>query len=137
MTRALACALLVTGVVAAPAHASDASVRQTFRAGLSATQPGDFHSRARLVTKTIARLRADHATTPAGQQARRLAIGGYLWALWALRSQIRFLEHDSGEVKMAARDAGHADQCWIRAATRLRRAGALLGVHVGLVAGGF
>jgi hypothetical protein len=36
---------------------------------------------------------------------------------------------------MAARDAAHANRCWIRAAARLRAAGKALGVPVGLVNG--
>ena len=134
MTRALVCASAAL-LLAGPASASDETVRQSFRAGLAATHPGEFHARARLVTRTLERLRHDHATAATGREARRLAIGGYLWALWGLRAQIAFLEHDSGEVAMAARDAAHADLCWIRAAKRLRAAGKALGVPVGLVNG--
>jgi hypothetical protein len=135
MRRVLACATAASLLAAASAQAGDTTVRQAFRAGLVATHPGDFHVRARLVSRTLERLRHDRASSAPAREGRRLAIGGYLWALWGLRAQIAFAEHDSGEVVMAARDAGHADRCWIRAATRLRRAGKALGVPVGLVNG--
>jgi len=133
MKITLACAAAL--LLAAQASASDKTLRDSFRAGLAATRPGEFHARARLVTRTIERLRHDHAVTPTGRTARRRALGGYLWALWGLRAQIAFVEHDSGEVAMAARDAARADRCWIHAAARLRAAGKALGVPVGLVNG--
>jgi|1185.fasta_scaffold387425_2 hypothetical protein len=134
MTRALVCASAAL-LLAAPASASDQTVRQTFRAGLAATHPGDFHVRARAVRQTLGKLRRDRPSSRSGQEGRRLAIGGYLWALWALRAQIEFVDEDSGQVAEATRDAARADRCWLHAAPRLRAAGEALGVPVGLVNG--
>lgn len=133
MRCALVCAAAL--LLAAPASASDETVRQSFHAGLAATHPGEFHARARLVIRTLERLRHDHATTATGRDARRLAIGGYLWALWGLRAQIEFVDEDSGQVAEATRDSARADRCWLHAAPRLRAAGSALGVPVGLVNG--
>lgn len=135
MTRVLACASAAALLAAAPAQAGDSSLRQAFRAGLTATRPGDFHGRARLVRQTLERLRHDDASSPSGREGRRLAVGGYLWALWGLRAQIEFVDEDSGQVAEATRDAARADRCWLHAAPRLRAAGKALGVPVGLVNG--
>ncbi len=134
MTRALVCATAAL-FLAGPASASDETVRQSFHAGLVATHPGEFHARARLLTRMLKRLRHDDASSPSGREARRLAIGGYLWALWGLRAQIEFVDEDSGQVAEATRDAARADRCWLQAAPRLRAAGKALGVRVGLVNG--
>ena len=135
MTRALACAAAAALLAAAPAQAGDSTVRHVFRAGLVATHPGEFHARARLVRRTLERLRHDHASSPSGREARLDAIGGYLWALWGLRAQIEFVDEDSGQLAEATRDAARADRCWLHAAPRLRAAGQALGVPVGLVNG--
>jgi hypothetical protein len=121
--RALACvlaALVFTGT-------ADAGVRHTFRSGLAAVQTGDYHVRARAARHTIARLRAEHAPPS--------AIGGFMWALWALRAQIEFVDNDSGRLAEATRDAARADRCWMHAGRLLRAAGSALGVPVGLVNG--
>ena len=123
MTRAIVC--VVAALVIAPA--ADAGVRSTFRSGLGSVQTGDYHVRARAARHTIARLRAEHAPPR--------AIGGFMWALWALRAQIEFVDDDSGRLAEATLDAARADRCWMHAARLLREAGSALGVPVGLVNG--
>jgi Fic family protein len=80
---------------------------------------------------TLASLRRDHASTAAERRARSLAIEGFEATLKGVRSQLDFVENDSGNVAAATRDARRADRYLARGASRLRAAGAALGIHIG------
>jgi hypothetical protein len=85
--------------------------------------------------RTLATLRHDHASTPAGRRAKRLAIDGFEWTRKGVRSLLDFEENDSGNVAAATRDAIRADRFLKNGANRLRSAGTLLGIRVGRIAG--
>ncbi len=81
--------------------------------------------------RTLARLRAVRATTP----ARNLAIRGFASTLRGLGSQLAFIQNDSGNIEAATRGAKRADRSLERGANLLRAAGRALGVQVGTLNG--
>jgi hypothetical protein len=86
--------------------------------------------RAELV-QLLAHLRRAHATTASGRRGRELALQGFEATLEGTKSQLDFVENDSGEVAAATRDAKRADRYLRLGAARLRAAGHALGVRVG------
>ena len=73
--------------------------------------------------RTLAALTADRAKTGAERSAKRLAIAGVRSWLRGLESQIAFVENDSGNLPVAARDAHRAFHARLVGANLLRRAG--------------
>jgi hypothetical protein len=86
--------------------------------------------RAQLV-ELVAHLRRAQGTTASARRGRVLALQGFEATLEGTRSQLDFIENDSGEVAAATRDAKRADRYLRLGAARLRAAGEVLGVRVG------
>ena len=115
---------------------SDASIKRHLLRGIN--QIRTTRDRAELhakLVRTLASLRRDHSSTPAERRARGLAIEGFAATLKGVRSQLDFMENDSGNVAAATRDARRADRYLSRGASRLRAAGAALGIRVGKLSG--
>jgi hypothetical protein len=87
------------------------------------------------LARTLASLRHDRGSTPAGRRAKRLAIEGFDLTRKGVRSLLDFEENDSGNVAAATRDAIRADRFLARGANRLRAAGSVLGIRVGRLLG--
>jgi outer membrane murein-binding lipoprotein Lpp len=85
--------------------------------------------------QTLAAVKADHPETAAEQRAKPLAIAGLRSWLRGLESQIAFVENDSGNLPVATRDAKRAYHARLIGSNRLRRAGKLLGVRIGMLSG--
>jgi len=83
------------------------------------------------LVRLLAHLRRTHATTASARRGRELALEGFEATLRGVRSQLDFIENDSGEVAAATRDAKRADRYLRLGAARLRAAGQVLGVRVG------
>jgi hypothetical protein len=79
----------------------------------------------------VAHLRRLHGTTASARRARELALKGFEATLEGIKSEIEFIENDSGQVAEATRDAKRADLYLRRGANRLRAAGRALGIRVG------
>jgi hypothetical protein len=93
-----------------------------------------MHDRKRLraeLVRLTAHLRRLHGTTPSARRARELALQGFEATLEGTRSQLDFIENDSGEVAAATRDAKRADRFLRRGANWLRAAGQALGIRIG------
>jgi hypothetical protein len=82
---------------------------------------------------TLARVRSDRASTAAERRARTLAIQGFQSTLKGVRSQLDFIENDSGNIAAATRDAIRADRYLKRGAKSLRAAGQALGIRIGRI----
>jgi hypothetical protein len=101
----------------------NASIRRDLERGV--TQVRTTHDRKQLraeLLRTLARLRGDDASTPAGRRARRLAVAGFAATLRGVQSQIDFVDNDSGNVAAATRDAIRADRFLARGGRLLRAA---------------
>ena len=83
------------------------------------------------LVRLLAHLRRTQATTASARRGRELALEGFEATLRGVRSQLDFIENDSGEVAAATRDAKRADRYLRLGAARLRAAGQVLGVRVG------
>ena len=94
--------------------------------------PSALHTK---LERTLAAVRADRPQSAAERRAKRLAIAGVRSWLRGLESQIAFVENDSGNLPIAARDAKRAYHARLVGANLLRRAGGLLGIHVGVLSG--
>jgi len=95
-------------------------------------EPRALHTK---LERTLAAVRADRPQSAAERQAKRLAIAGVRSWLRGLESQIAFVENDSGNLPVAARDAKRAYHARLVGANLLRRAGDLLGIHIGMLSG--
>jgi len=84
---------------------------------------------------TLAGLRGARTSTAAEHRAKALAIRGLVLTRKAVRSQLDFIDKDSGEVAAATRDARRADRFFALGAARLRAAGAALGIRIGKIRG--
>jgi hypothetical protein len=117
-------------------RASDASIERHLLRGVA--QIRTTHDRTKLhaeLRRTLANLRRDHGSTAAARRARRLAIEGFESTLRGIRSQLDFVENDSGNVAAATRDARRADRYLSKGANRLRAAGSTFGIRVGKLSG--
>jgi hypothetical protein len=85
------------------------------------------------LARTLAGLRSARPSTAAERRARALAIEGLVLTRRAVRSELDFIDKDSGEVAAATRDARQADRFFALGATRLRAAGAALGIRIGKI----
>jgi hypothetical protein len=118
--------VLVAVVVLAGCGSSadpNASIRRDLERGV--TQIRTTHDRKQLraeLLRTVARLRRDEASTPAGRRARTLALAGFAATLRGVQSQIDFVDNDSGNVAAATRDAILADRFLARGGRLLRAA---------------
>jgi hypothetical protein len=124
--------------IAAPASASDATLKRTFVRGVAQLQAQNAPVPARRDAQlqvTLRRLRADRPSTAAGRRGRELALEGFAWMRRRVQAQLRLIRNDSGNVEAAIRDAMEADRCLRRAAPLLRAAGRAFGVHVGKLDG--
>jgi hypothetical protein len=83
------------------------------------------------LVRLVEHLRRAHATTASARRGRELALQGFEATLQGTRSQLDFIENDSGNVAAATRDAKRADHYLRLGATRLRAAGQALGVRIG------
>ena len=123
---ALACLALVAGC--GSSADPNASIRRDLERGVA--QIRDTRDRKQLraeLLRTVARLRRDDASTPAGRRARRLGLAGFLATLRGVQSQIDFVDNDSGNVAAATRDAVRADRFLARGTRLLRAARRALG----------
>jgi Fic family protein len=110
---------------------SDTSIKKHLLRGVA--QIRTTRDRAELhakLVRTLASLRRDRASTAAERRARTLAIEGFEATLKGVRSQLDFVENDSGNVAAATRDARRADRYLALGASRLRAAGAALGIRI-------
>src|SRR5919109_839524 len=132
--RRLSAAWLLSLVLASGcgSSTSDAAIKRHLLRGVA--QVRTTHDRAELhakVVRTLASLRHDHASTAAARRARTLAIEGFEATLKGVRSQLDFIENDSGNVAAATRDARRADRYLALGRKNLRAAGAALGIRLG------
>ena len=95
-------------------------------------EPRVLHTK---LERTLAAVRADRPQSAAERRAKRLAIAGVRAWLRGLESQIAFVENDSGNLPVATRDAKRAYHARLVGANFLRRAGDLLGIHIGMLSG--
>ncbi|HYZ77454.1 MAG TPA: hypothetical protein VE596_08775 [Gaiellaceae bacterium] len=131
MRRRWAAGLLSLVLAAGCGSSSDASIKKHLLRGVA--QIRTTRDRAELhakLVRTLANLRRDHASTAAERRARRLAIEGFEATLKGVRSQLDFVENDSGNVAAATRDARRADRYLALGASRLRAAGMALGIRI-------
>ena len=116
---------------AAPAPA-DLSIEQDLRRGVGEIRVTRDRKKLRAeLVQLVAHLRRAHGTTASGRRGRVLALQGFEATLEGIRSQLDFIENDSGEVAAATRDAKRADHYLRRGANRLRAAGQVFGIHIG------
>jgi len=80
--------------------------------------------------RVVARLRATRGSTSVVERARAAALAGFVLTRKGVRSQIDFMENDSGEVEAATVHARRADLYLKRGANRIRAAGAALGLRI-------
>jgi hypothetical protein len=118
-------ALVAVVLLAGCGSSSDpnASIRRDLERGVA--QIRTTHDRKQLraeLLRTLAQLRRDDASTPAGRRARRLAVAGFVATLRGVQSQIDFVDNDSGNVAAATRDAIRADRFLARGSRLLRAA---------------
>jgi hypothetical protein len=107
----------------------DAAVRATLLRGLAQIRAS--HDDQKLhdeLVRTLATLREEHAATPAGRAARRLAIRGFAATVAGVQSRLDFTLNDSGNVEAATRDALSADRHLARGRRLLRAAARALGI---------
>jgi hypothetical protein len=111
---------------------SDAEVKASLLRGVAQIRGShDAHRRHAQLGRTLARLRAERASTAAGRRAKSLAVRGFTSTLKGINSEIAFAENDSGEIEAATRDARRADHYLNRGANLLRAAGRALNVRIG------
>jgi hypothetical protein len=123
--------ILLVAFAAGCGSSPDASIKRHLLLGVA--QIRTTRDRAKLhaeLVRTLAGLRRDHASTAAARRARSLAIAGFEATLRGVRSQLDFMENDSGNVAAATRDARRADRYLARGAKLLRAAGAALGIRI-------
>jgi hypothetical protein len=130
----LAVALAGCGSSAPERPADDARIRQELIRGVGQirTVP-DRHELNRELALIVAHLGRLRDSTARAGRARVLAIEGFGLTIKGTTHQLYFAEHDSGEVAAATRDAALADRFLTRGANRLRAAGRLLGIRIGLL----
>jgi hypothetical protein len=85
--------------------------------------------------RTLAALTADRPKTGSERTAKRLAIAGVRSWLRGLESLIAFVENDSGNLPVAARDAHRAYHARLVGANLFRRAGERLDIQIGTLSG--
>jgi hypothetical protein len=110
---------------------ADVSVKQDLLRGVEEIQ--STHDRQRLdaqLGRIIASLRGERGSTAVVEQARQMALLGFVLTQKGVRSQIDFSENDSGEVAAATRDARRADRFLGRGANRIRIAGLAFGIRI-------
>src|SRR5437763_5027911 len=95
-------------------------------------EPRALHTK---LERTLVAARADRPRSAAERRAKRLAIAGVRAWLRGLESQIAFVENDSGNLPVATRHAKPAYHARLVGANFLRRAGDLLGIHIGMLSG--
>ena len=118
--------------------AGDAAVQRELLHGVAqirATQPGERRQLLAKLARTLAALRRARGSTAAGRRARTLALQGFESTLKGVRSQLDFVENDSGNIEAATRDARRADRYLGRGADELRAAARLLGLRIGDING--
>jgi hypothetical protein len=118
-------ALVAVVLLAGCGSSSDpnASIRRDLERGVAEIRT--THDRKQLraeLLRTVARLRRDDASTPAGRRAKKFALAGFVATLRGVQSQIDFVDNDSGNVAAATRDAVRADRFLARGARLLRAA---------------
>jgi hypothetical protein len=131
---------VIGSVVAAAALAGCGSSQSSLEQHLkqAAAQIGTTPAPRVLHTKlerTLAALAADRPKTGPERSAKRLAIAGVRSWLRGLESQIAFVENDSGNPPVAARDAHRAYHARLVGANLLRRAGERLDIQLGMLSG--
>jgi hypothetical protein len=132
----VAAAAVLAATLAAPAAGSDGSLVHTLRQGVAQIRRPQTQQRLdAALAQTLARLRADTASTAAGRRGRRLAIRGFTWTRKGIRAQLDMRANDSGNVEAATRDAKRADRCLGRGAAVLRAAGRAFGLRIGSLNG--
>jgi hypothetical protein len=110
----------------------ETSIRQELLRGVHAIRTThDRHALRRELAAILVRLRRSQGSTLAARHARRWAIQGFEATIKGIRSQLDFVEHDSGEVAAATRDAERADRYLKLGANLLRAAGGALGIRIG------
>jgi hypothetical protein len=115
---------------------ADLSIEQDLLRGVREIR--STHDRKKLhaeLVQVLAHLRRTHGTTASARWGRELALRGFEATLKGVKSQLDFIENDSGEVAAATRDASRADRYLRLGANRLRAAGQALGVRIGALNG--
>jgi hypothetical protein len=134
--RKAAVLLAVAGVLASPALASDVTVKARLLRGVAQIRgTHDMKRLDRKLVRTIATLRRDRGSTPAGRRGRTLAIEGFTWTLKGVKARRAFIENDSGNIEAATRDAIAADRGFRKGAKLLRQAGRAFGLRLGKING--
>ena len=111
---------------------ADRSIRQDLLRGVREIRvTRDREKLHAQLVRVLSDLRRLRATTANARRGRELALQGFEATLKGVRSQLDFIENDSGEVAAATRDASRADRYLRRGASRLRAAGWALGVRIG------
>jgi len=114
-----------------PARA-DLAIEQDLRRGVREIRSTRDRRKLRTeLVQLVVLLRREHGTTASAERGRELALQGLEATIRGIRSQLDFIENDSGEVAAATRDAKRADRYLRLGAARLRAAGQALGVPIG------
>src|SRR6478672_4748145 len=111
---------------------ADAAIKRDLLRGVDDIR--STHDRRTLsaqLSRVVASLRSRRGSTSAVERARAVALAGFVLARKGVKSQIDFIENDSGEVAAATRDARRADRYLGLGADRIRRAGLALGIQIG------
>ena len=129
-------AALLAALGASSATASDATVRRELLQGVAQIRaPQTARKLDGQLVRTLARLRADRASTPAGRRGRMLAIDGFAWTRRGIQAQLDLVANDSGNIEAAIRHAKQADRYLAKGADLLRAGGRALGVRIGKLNG--
>jgi outer membrane murein-binding lipoprotein Lpp len=129
--RVVLAAAALAAVAGCGGSSSSGEVTEAFRDGIAAIRgTQDFEQLRTKLQRTIARLRS----TDDGR-GRRLAIRGFAATLSGVQFRIDFHENDRGNISAATLDARRANAELTKGAKLLRRAGRLLDVPVGTLAG--
>jgi hypothetical protein len=85
--------------------------------------------------RTLAAVEADDPSGAAERKAKAFTLAGLRSWLRGLESQIAFVENDSGNLPIAARDAHRAFHERLAGANLLRKAGERLDIQIGVLGG--
>jgi hypothetical protein len=135
-TVLIATALALVSLAGCGSSASDNAIKRTIEHGVAQISgPRTTKQLHDDLVGTLAKLRAERASTRTGREARTLAIRGFTWTLRGVKARLEITRNDSGSLEASVQDAKRADREMRRGAGFLRAAARALGVRVGKLNG--